>query len=167
MSFYLKSSGVFSFWSRVNHLQNQCNSDVTGLKCGRQLTRSELVSGLYVYGGARGALPAWRPELQTHLLHETLSDCSTPRVHSNWAFLYHFLWSSLTSYTTSAFPTVSSTALGTLWVAFTGPAGVVPRRPLWAIRNSWAELKDNSSANHILRVLSSGKCAEAKQACGF
>lgn len=119
-----------------------------------------------VWSGKRSStrLASWAPDSPPPWNPLRLLDFP---VHSNWAFLCHFLWSSLMSYTTSAFPTVSSTALGTLRVAFTDPAGVVPRCPLWAIRNSWAELKDNSSANHILRVLSLGKCAETKQACGF
>ena len=129
---YLKSSEVFSFRLRVKHLQNQCSSEVIGLKCSRELTQSELTSGLYVCEGR------WKL-YQSDLLNSR--SISSMKPYHIAGLLLHTLHEQ-SSYAYS-FPVVWPQVLWTFCISHSkqlGPehsrarwSSLVPRCPLWAL----------------------------------
>lgn len=116
---------------KVKHLQNQCSSEVIGLKCSRELTQSELTSGLYVCEG-------WWKLYQSDLLNSRSISSMKPyhiaglllhTLHEQSSYAYSFpvvwpqvLWTFCISHSKQLSPEHSRARWSSL----------VPRCPLWA-----------------------------------
>ena len=114
------------------HLQNQCSSEVIGLKCSRELTQSELTSGLYVCEGRwklyqsdllnSRSISSMKPYHIAGLLLHTLHE------QSSYAYSFPVVWPQvLWTFCISHSKQLSPEHSRARW------SSLVPRCPLWAL----------------------------------